>query len=311
MRAAGGDDGRGPARARRVPALVTIIGTAAALAAPHPGAAQSGCAHHRCPSPGAGAASGGRWSGELQVAGVNVLLGGLTAGLRSQARGGSFTRAFAHGALGGAGVYAGKRLAVARFTTAGLLGRQVAAVGASVVRNAGDEQASFDRLVLPVWLGRVHLDRRGPVRLQLRADLATVLATAFAVSRRELRLDVAASASAGVPVFLASDGYQGEHWEGRHAAGVVWLRESLAQRDGGSMRSHVLAHEVVHAVQNDFAFVAWSLPGEERVRRRTLGPVARYVDLGLQAPALGVVSPLAGYERRPWEREAHFLAGTR
>jgi len=68
---------------------------------------------------------------------------------------------------------------------------------------------------------------------------------------------------------------------------------------------------VVHAVQNDFAFVAWSLPAEERLRRRALGAAARYVDLGFQAPALGVIAPLAGYERRPWEREAHFLAGTR
>ena len=81
--------------------------------------------------------------------------------------------------------------------------------------------------------------------------------------------------------------------------------------DGGAIRSRVLAHEAIHAVQNDAAFVLWSLPAEERVRRRTLGKAARYVDLGLQAPALGVVAPLAGYERRPWEREAHFLAGTR
>lgn len=309
--AGGRHHGQGAARGRRAAVVITILGAGAALALPQPLAAQRGCAGMRCASPEHGAPHAGRWSGELQVAGVNALLGGVTAGLRSEARGGSFGRAFARGAAGGAGVYAGKRLATARFATAGLLGRQVAAVAASVVRNAGDGQASFDRLVLPAWLGRVYLDRRGPVRVQLRADLAAVLATAYAASRRELRLDLAASASAGLPVFLAADGYQGRGWDGRHAAGVVWLRESAVRADGGSVHSHVLAHEVVHAVQNDFAFVAWSLPGEERVRRRVLGPAARYVDLGLQAPALGLIAPLAGYERRPWEREAHFLAGTR
>ena len=290
-------------------ALVVTVASAL-LGVPRALAAQPACERARC-APAEAAATSARWSGELQVAGVNAVIGGVTAGLRSRARGGSFGHAFSRGAMGGVGIYAGKRLTTARFATAGFLGRQLAAVGASAVRNAGDDQGSLDRLVLPAWLGRVYIDRTGPVRLQVRADLSTVLATAYAATRQELRIDLAASASAGLPVFLAPDGFQGTNWEGRHAAGVVWLRESTVDDDGGAIGSRVLAHEAVHAVQNDAAFVIWSLPAEERVRRRALGRAARYVDLGLQAPALGVVAPLAGYERRPWEREAHFLAGTR
>jgi hypothetical protein len=287
------------------------LGAAAALLLPAVAGAQcvgEACQARRQIAPTAPSSPG--WTGELQVVGVNAALGGVTAGVFSKARGGSFVRAFARGLAGGTGVYAGKRLATARFTTAGLLGREIAAVGSSVVRNAADGRGSFDRLVLPMGLGRLYLDRAAPVRARFGVDLAAVVATTYSATRSELRFDLAATASAGLPVFVARDGFQGSEWEGRHMAGVVWLRENLAWQRGGTVHSRVLAHETIHAMQNDFAFAAWSLPAEQRLSARRLGAASRWIDFGLQVPALGALSLLTGYDDRPWERAAHFLAGT-
>src|SRR5690606_17462320 len=61
--------------------------------------------------------------------GVNVVLGGLVAGVLHGARGGDFRDAVVKGVTGGALSFAGKRLAVEPFFGAGLLGREVSAVG--------------------------------------------------------------------------------------------------------------------------------------------------------------------------------------
>lgn len=65
------------------------------------------------------------WGGELAFLSGNAALGGLTAALIQELQGGSFWRAFLEGALGGAVVYGGKRIAVERFYAAGLVGRQL------------------------------------------------------------------------------------------------------------------------------------------------------------------------------------------
>jgi hypothetical protein len=288
------------------------VGAAAALLGPTVAEAQCG-GGARCRDPEAAApvpAAPMQWRGELQVAGVNAAIGGVTAGVVARARGGSFVRAFARGFAGGTGVYAGTRLATARFASAGFLGREVAAVGASVVRNAADGRGSFDRLVIPLGIGRLDVDRTIPGATRFGLDLPAIATAVYAATRPELRFDAAASASAGLPVFVARHGFQGDNWEGRHMAGVIWLRENIAGEAGGTVHSRVLAHETIHAIQNDFAFIAWSRPVEQRMPRRMLGPVSRFVDLNLQVPALGAASLFTGYDERPWEREAHFLAGT-
>lgn len=83
------------------------------------------------------------------------MLGGLTAGIVQRLRGGSFSDGFARGAVGGAVAYAGRRIAAERFDGAGLLGRQVGAVGASVVRNASERRPSLERLFFPA--GPLHV----------------------------------------------------------------------------------------------------------------------------------------------------------
>ena len=108
---------------------------------------------------------------DVAFLGVNVALGGLSAALFQQLRGGSSWDAFLNGALGGAVAYAGRRLAVERFDGASLAGRQVAAVGTSIVRNASNGCGALDQLVLPFGFARLYLrrhDTTSPLPLSVR-----------------------------------------------------------------------------------------------------------------------------------------------
>ena len=72
----------------------------------------------------------------LQSAAVNMGLGGLSGGTLAALRGGSFLRGFVQGAAGGGLTHLGKTIAVRRADGAGLVGRGVASLGASVNRTS-------------------------------------------------------------------------------------------------------------------------------------------------------------------------------
>ena len=103
--------------------------------------------------------------------GANTFIGALTGGLVQALGGGSFSDGFTRGALGGAIVYAGKRLSVGRFAGAGWIGREVAAVGTSIVRNASDGLPTVHRLVLPLGPLRVHFRPNGDQVVNVKLDL--------------------------------------------------------------------------------------------------------------------------------------------
>lgn len=90
------------------------------------------------------------WVGDVSFLGANVILAGITAGMRQALSSGSFEEGFAKGALGGAIAYGGRRLAVRDFAGAGFLGRQLSAVGISITGNAGEGVPALSRLTLPV-----------------------------------------------------------------------------------------------------------------------------------------------------------------
>ncbi|HEY0038425.1 MAG TPA: hypothetical protein VGB66_17125, partial [Longimicrobium sp.] len=146
--------------------------------------------------PGHGPGEYPGWVGDFGVLSANVLFGGLSAGLVQTARGGSFRDGFTRGAAGGVGVYAGKRIAVAPWSGAGFVGRQVASVGSSVVWNAGAGRPSFEEVALPVGPVRLYLrtSGQGP-RVHARVDAVAVMATAYAASRPELEWDPGRSLS--------------------------------------------------------------------------------------------------------------------
>jgi hypothetical protein len=255
-----------------------------------------------------------RWSGELASLGANALVGALTAGLTREFRDGDFSDGFTRGALGGVITYAGKRLAAEDFTTAGLFGRQIAAVGASATRNAAAAQPSFERLTLP--LGPVWLDvRRGErTHLAARVDPAALAWIVYGITERELDVDIGESLSAGAAVFrtngkLLSFGNDSVHAAGVTNAGVVFLAQVPAY--GEAARRRTETHERIHVIQEDQFTILWTAPLGEWAMGRTslLARVAPHVVINLSTEVFRLLAPMfATHEDRPWELESIFHA---
>lgn len=237
---------------------------------------------------------------EVTGAAVNALLGGLTAGIPAAVRGESFTRAFVAGAAGGAVIYGGKRVAVERFAGAGLLGREIAAVGGSVVRNVARGDPAASAITLPLGPVRLELGRGRDPRIRL--DLATLIATGVFMVHEGGRFEPGHSLSAGALVFRSES-----RLDGMHAAGVILVPdENVHEYD----QPLLLAHERVHVVQYDQAHLSWGAPAESWLLRGTgVGRwVNRRVDLGLTAAAKRLLNFAVAYDARPWEHEADRIA---
>ncbi len=256
------------------------------------------------------------WVGELTGLGVNALLGGLTAGVMQAARGGSFQDGFSRGTLGGSLIYGGKRLAVERFAGAGLAGREVAAVGSSVVRNASEARPSLQRLILPLGPVRLYVEAgaAGP-RVRPKLDLVTLVVTGYAVATPELEWDAGASLSSGAPVFRVEDrlirGYGAGDPDDPAAAGITRAGAIYLSDFAGLDFERDFAHERAHVIQYDQLFSTWTDPAEEWLQARVPGGarLGRLVDLNLSPLVTGGLSlAFKRYENRPWELEAEYLA---
>lgn len=253
-----------------------------------------------------------RWAsdaaGEAAFLGINALVGGLTAGVWQELSGGAFEKGFAGGALGGGVAYAGKRVAAESFAGAGFLGRDLAAVGGSVVRNAADGRPLLDSLALPVGPLRLHLSPRDPGGARLEADLPELYWGVYGLVDHRLALDVDESLSSGIFVFDADRPLvdrDGERVLGTATGGAAFLSP---QTETEKARS--LPHERAHVLQLDFVHQAWFRPLEERLARHLPwdGLVDR-VDYDLVAPALHWSARALGWHdlAAPLETEAEFL----
>ena len=248
--------------------------------------------------------------GEVTFLGANTFIGALTGGLVQALGGGSFSDGFTRGALGGAIVYAGKRLSVGRFAGAGWIGREVAAVGTSIVRNASDGLPTVHRLVLPLGPLRVHFRPNGDQVVNVKLDLLELAGLARAVADPALTLEVGRTFSAGAPVFLEEfrDVVRADDplVNGRNQGGTIVL--SLGANDPES----TFAHERVHVIQLDFFRQAWFLPLDEWILRNTpLAALQHYIDLNVSTVLwLAAWNGLIDVEDGPREIEASFL-GTR
>ncbi|HET9981954.1 MAG TPA: hypothetical protein VFQ38_00135 [Longimicrobiales bacterium] len=267
------------------------------------------------PDTGRVRATAPHWVGEFTILSANVLLSGASAGVVQLLRGGSFRDGFMRALPGGAAVYLGKRLAAERFDGAGLLGRQVAAVGTSVVRNAAAGAPMLDELILPVGLGRLYLSPRAPGRLRFRVDPVTLGWTVYGALSDDVSLDGGASLSAGAPVFKTHNqviASGSAHAGGIVKAGVIFYGDVPAY--GPVARARALAHEREHVLQEDFLVGAWIRPAQDWALPRLPGGAAlsRFVDLDFSTYILQGMSELVReHDVRPWELEAEYLARRR
>jgi len=187
-----------------------------------------------------------------------------------------------------------------------------------MVRNASELRPVLQHLVLPVGPLRVHLDRSGASALpgtRVKIDLNNVVMTAYAMTRRELDLDLGSSISAGAPVFRAPGYFFGEEGadsalaSGTVSESTIFLSE-VTWRTREEDRE-IFAHERVHILQRDQLFLTLADPAGERLIHTVpvLRRLDKYVDIhftGFIFPALSIA--FRDYERRPWELEAFYLS---
>jgi hypothetical protein len=239
---------------------------------------------------------------------INGAIGSVIATTRAIIRGRNAWKALLPGFAGGAVMGAGKQLAGARFFGAGLVGRQVSAVGVGVVELGARDTMVFRGVVGPLTLEvRPRASDRVRPRLNV-VDAGTILVY---VLQRDARLDVLGTLSTGAPVFrlpMERMEFEGGTAEGFEHTGVILLAEDLA--NDPRQRRLIIAHESVHLLQEDALSDLVTLPIEQAlIRRLPFGDRApRILDVGVIAPLTVIwLSTRFRYERRPWEREAYHI----
>lgn len=224
---------------------LTLLALGLALALPNDARAQDHT--HRQPS----------WVTDIGAAGANIVAGAVTAAVAAVIRGNDVSDAFLKGAAGGGLVFLGKRLAVERFDGAGLLGRELAGVGASVVTNGGAGRDLLDEVWLP--LGPAWVQVRPRSGLRARLNLREIGTLVWAATRPELRFDPARSISNGVAVFVA-DHHRitsaSDHLAGFAEAGIVALGRTRLDMEV------IQRHENIHVIQHDYLLHTMTRPLE-------------------------------------------------
>jgi len=266
---------------------------------------------------------------------INALIGGVTAGLARLVHGDPLKQAFSDGllrdAVGGGLCYAGKRVASSHFDGAGLLGREIAAFGASTTVNASSGIGTFDRMMfqlgpLPARIVITRHDARYSVRPLV--DLVSATGVIYGLAASRYSLDWGASLSGGVAVFRESD----PRLDANGVLDVAGASEDEplnqpygyragATTVGGAVfvsylapEAEVLAHERVHTIQFDFLTAIISDPADTWMMARAPS-VDRLLKLNLVPIAFGAMNhtleSLAFHDSFPWEREAILLSGRR
>ena len=239
---------------------------------------------------------------------VNGALGGFSAAMFALVRGKNPWRAAFMGFGGGVALGVGKQVAGKRFDGSGLIGRQIAAFGTSVVRAASEDTMLF---IVPVGPMTFEVRPSAVDRVRPRVNLVGTATVLYYVIRADTRFDMRATLSAGAPVFrfptetvTTRDGII----FGRMDFGTIVLGSPPSALD--EQRRRTLPHESIHILQYDFLDQALTLPPERAILRK-LGVGAgflRHVDLGAVSVLLaGVLQMHMDYDDRPWEREAVLL----
>lgn len=261
-----------------------------------------------------------RWTGELASLGVNSLLGGLSGGILQELRGKSFRDGFARGAVGGSIIYVGKRVVVDRYQFAGLLGRQIGAVGESVVRNAGAGTPSLSELVFPIGIGRIYV-RPTSHTFRFVPDGFAIGHVVEGIQEKGLHFDLRKSITNGTPIFFTKNqilivSKDSAEVGGVTSAGVIFLADVPAF--GARVARLNREHELVHVIQEDQLFLTVTDPFEDwavqSIANRAGAPgvgafVVKHADINLSSSLLSLLAgEIPKFLNRPWETEAIFRA---
>lgn len=238
------------------------------------------------------------WLNEFSLAASNALVGGVAAGAARALGGGSFMDGFRRGAGGGALHWLGKRMVVAGFDGRHIVGRQVAALGTSVIANASSGRTSFERLFFPVGPVALEIDSRdGRRTFKPSVSVYDLVRIGHAAVHDDLALDWKTSLTTGTTVF---QGYRrvlhSRGIDGSAAGSVVHVEEAQPY-----MREQIIDHEMVHVLQRDLIARAWFYPLERRIIERALGghPWPAQVRIGVLYPTVkslfGGLPPMSGF----------------
>jgi hypothetical protein len=287
---------------RIVVALVSVLTSSSALAA------QSICAPNMPCPPVHESRPGARTGAWARATALNAAIGGATSGLFALARGYPVLPAIGKGMAGGTVAFAGRAISGQDGSGAGFVGREVSAVGASMIANASDGRGILSRVALPLGPITLHIEHDSTTSLRAAVDVLATIFTAYAIAHPDFSFDWSASMSAGVPVFHAPTVQEDRNWRGGMVAGTILLR---FDRDHPEWRQ-IRAHEQVHIGQHDLSARIWGEPLEAWL----LGllprgdRVARHTDLGLDFLLwAGLHFLVSDHRAVPWEREARLLAG--
>ena len=239
---------------------------------------------------------------------INAAIGGLTAGTWQALSGKSFWRGFARGSGGGFAVYVGKAIISDGRPVSWWTGRQVAAIGSSVVANAAQGRAPLQRITIPVGPLRLHFNPRARLAPSASLDLASTVTAVVVATRSGNRLAIQESFATGAIVFLApevSDAIGGS------VANVVTISELAPDGEFPPLedKRDIMSHELIHSAQYDFVLTAWGDAVQAAIVRKLhlSGRITRYVDFNVLLPLQFAANGLIPYDKRPWEREARLL----
>ncbi len=241
-----------------------------------------------------------------QDIGINAAIGLATATVWALAQGHGLSDGVDRGLVGGAFMGIGRQIAASPFSGSGFAGREVSAVGISLITSVGSDHP---RMSFPV----------GPIELQVvdgrtfdwRVNATDAVAAVINSTRKTTRLDLNLSLLSGTFVFR--DRRAGFHISGGEATASEFFESITLAKDafhGSAGVPDVLFHENVHVLQDDYLANAVTNPIEQRILNRTdIGRhIARHIDLGLLTlPLNGIANSLIPYASRPWEREAYAL----
>lgn len=239
------------------------------------------------------------WVDDMGFAAANAMLSGVMGGISAVLRGeASFAEGFVHGSLGGAVVYGGKRLSVARFAGAGALGRVVTSAGATLIHESGPGGV-LRTIVIPFGPLRLYYDR-GSGAVRVRPDLVASYWGLYGLFHGSLDLDPRRSASAGAMVFVTTDASL-DSANGSMAGGTIFL-----DRFSRAPMEDVFAHERAHMAQWDQWYLGVARPIEKWAGERLgIGFLLEHVDVPLSPGTFWL--PIGNRAGNPWEVEAEYL----